>query len=352
MIRPGTGREQEAMSPASPSALALLPTGQTHCYATDGSPVPCPGSGQDAAFAGPQPWGGERFRLVAPGLAADAATGLYWPVDAGLAGLPCPWEEALARVAGFAGQGLLGRRDWRLPNRRELRSLISYAAARPALPPGHPFQNVFAGWYWSATSAAPAPAYAWYVHLEGGRMFYGKKDQDCLVWPVAGVSRLPATGQERCCDAGGQAIPCAGSGQDGELRSGTPWPVPRFAPGRDGVLDRLTGLVWADRADAAGGLVAWDEALGLCARHGDGGWRLPNINELESLVDAGQSRPALPVGHPFTAVGEAYWSSTSSAFENNWAHALYLHKGAVGVGVKSAREFLVWPVRGPRPPGF
>lgn len=84
----------------------------------------------------------------------------------------------------------------------------------------------------------------------------------------------------------------------------------------------------------------------MAAAYGDGSWRLPDINALESLVDASRHHPALPAGHPFLAVGEAYWSSTTSAFETNWAHALYLHKGAVGVGVKSAREFLVWPVSG------
>jgi hypothetical protein len=291
------------------------------------------------------PW--QRFIPAGDGLTADRATGLIWPVDAGLAGFPLPWGEALRLVAGFARDGLLGRRDWRLPNRRELRSLVSYGAARPSLPVGHPFQNVFLGWYWTSTTAAPAPGYAWYVHMEGGRMFYGKKDQDCLCWPVAGEFLLPRTGQERCFDVSGRDVDCAGSGQDGATASGTPWPMPRFAVATMGILDRLTGLVWAARADAADGPVSWEEALAVAAAYAGGGWRLPDINELESLVDAGRHHPALPAGHPFTAVGEAYWSATASAFERGWAHALYLHKGAVGVGVKKAREFLVWPVSGP-----
>jgi hypothetical protein len=61
-------------------------------------------------------------------------------------------------------------------------------------------------------------------------------------------------------------------------------------------------------------------------------WRLPNINELESLVDCGRHNPALPSGHPFTDVREGYWSSTTSRFEPDWAWALYLKKGAIGVG--------------------
>lgn len=74
------------------------------------------------------------------------------------------------------------------------------------------------------------------------------------------------------------------------------------------------------------------------------GWRLPNINELESLVDCARHSPALSLGHPFTNLSEAYWSSTTSMFEPDWAWALYLDKGAIGVGQKSGRHFRVWPV--------
>ena len=40
---------------------------------------------------------------------------------------------------------------------------------------------------------------------------------------------------------------------------------------------------------------------------------MPNVNELESLVDISQSNPALSSGNPFTNinVANAYWSSTS-----------------------------------------
>lgn len=331
-------------SPCSVSAVS--PTGQTRCYDAVGREIPCPDSGQDAAVA-KCPGAADRFISAGPGLVRDRATGLVWPVDAGIGGFPMPWQDALRLTARLAAEGHLGRADWRLPNRRELRSLVSYGAARPALPGGHPFQNVFSGWHWSATTAAPATAYAWYVHLEGGRMFYGKKDQDCLCWPVAGICLLPRTGQTRCFDAAGQPIVCPGTGQDGELRSGRPWPSPRFHQDATGVLDRLTGLRWAARADVGGGLVDWSEALAAARTFQSGGWRLPTINELETLVDADHAFPALPAGHPFTAVGEAYWSSTTSAFDPAWAHALYLHKGAVGVGIKTASEFLVWPVSGP-----
>jgi hypothetical protein len=71
---------------------------------------------------------------------------------------------------------------------------------------------------------------------------------------------------------------------------------------------------------------------------------MPSINELESLVDASTHTPALPLDQPFFDIAEAYWSSTTSVFETDWAYVLYLKKGAVGVGYKKNSDFALWPV--------
>ena len=73
-------------------------------------------------------------------------------------------------------------------------------------------------------------------------------------------------------------------------------------------------------------------------------WHLPSINALESLVDCSRHSPALPDKHPFIEVQEVYWSSTTSYFETDWAWALYLNKGATGVGFKREKGFHLWPV--------
>ncbi len=57
-----------------------------------------------------------------------------------------------------------------------------------------------------------------------------------------------------------------------------------------------------------------------------------------------QGDPALPDGHPFKNVRDVYWSSTTSFFEADWAWALYLNKGATGVGFKQEKGFHLWPV--------
>ncbi|OIO78698.1 MAG: hypothetical protein COS39_07590 [Hydrogenophilales bacterium CG03_land_8_20_14_0_80_62_28] len=326
-----------------------LQTGQISCHDTAGHIVPCTGSGQDGESRAGLPWPTPRFKTE-DGMVLDRLTGLVWTRDANLARYPLMWSEALDRVARFNAARLLGHDDWCLPNRRELRSLVSHQTRRPALPKPNPFINVFAGWYWSSTTAAISPAHAWYVDMDGGRMFYGGKDQSFMLWPVRGDSRvLAATGQTRCYNALGAVLPCTGSGQDGAVRSGRSWPRPRFNIDGETIVDTLTGLGWRRVAGITDGPVAWLEAIKAVrdlnatspsAFH----WRLPNINELESLVDCDAHGPALPVGHPFAGVSEAYWSSTTSLYEPDWAWALYLDKGAIGVGQKAGRHFSVWTV--------
>lgn len=328
----------------------LLRTGQFRCYGVDGREIQCAGSSQDAEHTNGRPWPEPRF-AVDGGVVTDRLTGLIWMIDANPMEFPIGWNEAFEAIAAMNSNSTFGHRDWRVPNRRELRSLLSHQEARPALPAGHPFRNLYQGWYWTSTSAAINPAFAWYVHLAGARMFYGEKQRFSLLWPVCGETEVCLrTGQQRCFDEAGAEVPCRGSGQDGEFRMGRPWPDSRFCPAEEGIVDRLTGLCWKSEADLCGAPVTWEEALEAVRtiNHTTGsreGWRLPNINELESLVDCDRHSPALPVPHPFRRVGEGYWSSTTSVFEPDWAWALYLAKGAIGVGQKRGRHFRVWPVR-------
>lgn len=317
-------------------------TGQETCHDGQGHEIACRGSGQDAEWRRGRAWPRPRF-VEQDDSVQDRLTGLVWARHASLAEFPLTWGEALEFVARLNRQKTFGFSDWRLPNRRELRSLISHQTRRPALPEGQPFQNVFAGWYWSSTTAAISPAHAWYVDMDGGRMFYGGKDQSYMVWPVRGRSTvLPVTGQSNCFDDRGDVMHCAGTGQDAEFSAGIAWPQPRFTPQVDSVHDNLTGLLW--RRDARlSEATTWQDALAGVARLGNG-WRLPNINELESLVDCTTYGPALPPGHPFRNVGDVCWSSTTSLYEPDWAWALYVEKGAVGVGMKQQARFHAWAV--------
>jgi hypothetical protein len=156
-----------------------------------------------------------------------------------------------------------------------------------------------------------------------GHLFLGKPAQ--LVPFCAPPSVLPDTGQSLCTDANGNAIDCASAtcgGQDGFYHTGCP-SKDRFTDnGDETVTDTCTGLIWQkDTADVNGDgqvpdngsdTLTWCNALAYCenlsfARHDD--WRLPNVRELQSIVDYGRVGPAIdPV---FGALSSGYWSSTS-----------------------------------------
>ena len=165
-----------------------------------------------------------------------------------------------------------------------------------------------------------------------------------VAWPAA--VQLPRTGQIFCYSATGAIISCAGTGQDGEDRTGVAWPAPRFTDNGDGtVIDHLTDLIWLRNA----GCIpegSWDAALqaanglhsgecGLADNSAPGDWRLPNVSELESLIDLGLNRPALAAGHPFLNLDPSvYWTSTTHAHYTANAWCVDLLDGTVIGDVK------------------
>jgi hypothetical protein len=111
------------------------------------------------------------------------------------------------------------------------------------------------------------------------------------------------------------------------------------------VLDRETGLVW-ERSPATG-TASFGIAAFRCTRATIGnrkGWRLPTIQELNSLMD-----PAvldLPIGHPFNMVPGQYWSSTdASSIIDGTAWAMLFGSDDSRVEPKASLK-LLWCVRG------
>ena len=283
----------------------VLKTDQTECYNTRGEVIPCLNTGQDGEVQAGIAWAEPRF-LPDKDTVVDNLTGLIWTRNANPSEFPLMWEEALAYVKQMNHEQKFEHADWRLPNRKELFSLVSHLQINPALPADHPFTNIFSGYYWTSTTCVRLPRQAWYVHLGGGRVFKGMKHGSYMVWPVRGgangLKAIPRSGQDTCYSGAGKVIPCLDSGQDGALQIGRRWPKPRFVEYQQTVLDKLTGFVWTKLADLAFKTVDWKLALDTIKRmnderaFGDSDWRLPNIRELESLINAGSHSPALRPG--------------------------------------------------------
>ena len=80
------------------------------------------------------------------------------------------------------------------------------------------------------------------------------------------------------------------------------------------VTDTVSHLQWQDDEDAKNITKTWQEAIDYCEGISPGGytdWRLPNINELKSIVDSSKTNPAVVTGFQNIYDIDNYWSSTT-----------------------------------------
>ena len=162
-------------------AIALPKTGQTTCFDASGVAIACAGTGQDGELqtgvAEPSP----RFVVDGTGnCATDNLTGLIWVRTP--SSTPDTWTNALASANGLTLCGFL---DWRLPNRKELRSLVNHNLANNADSLNTlGFSGVQADFYWSSSSDAGFASIAWRVRMSDGVVTPDDKSVSNYVWPV------------------------------------------------------------------------------------------------------------------------------------------------------------------------
>ncbi len=110
------------------------------------------------------------------------------------------------------------------------------------------------------------------------------------------------------------------------------------------VTDNSTALQWQD--DKVGDAMKWEEAISYCedlnlSSHED--WRLPNYNELNSIVDRTKSEPA--TDSIFKNINFSYyWSSTTVMYSDynynsfSWAFTIDFEGGYTGWGYRNDKN--------------
>ena len=152
-------------------------------------------------------WPNPRFTKNGDGTVTDNLTGLIWLENADCAAATMDWEAALVFAntlfdgSGTHNGGDCGLSDasgvgaWRLPNVRELHSLVHYGVSDPCIPntagtgqlvAGDPFSGVQQEYYWSSTTHSGGLSNAWGVLMGGGDVLDDGKTTLRRVWPVRG----------------------------------------------------------------------------------------------------------------------------------------------------------------------
>jgi formylglycine-generating enzyme required for sulfatase activity len=218
------------------------------------------------------------------GTVTDNVTGLMWQQDD--SGTTRDWSSAVTYCEILS---LGGHSDWYLPSRRELMGIVDYGNYDPAID-GAYFLNTNSLYYWSSTTTASSASGAWSVDFYGGGVYaYDKSYYSHYV---------------RCARGGQESI------------------ASNFTDNGDGtVTDNITTLMWQQ---GQSGKITWEASITYCetlSLSGCTDWRLPNIKELESIVDIESFSPAIDFTY-FPSTGpDSYWSSTSSFASNPTTYA-------------------------------
>ena len=123
----------------------------------------------------------------------DRETGLVWERSPSTAAYP--WSSGSTTLtAAYHCQLEVahgGRMGWRIPTVNELASLVDTTSSSPALPPGHPFQNVQFGpfgsvLYWTATTDVSTTIAARVLNFTTGQVGSSPKSVTWPVWCVRG----------------------------------------------------------------------------------------------------------------------------------------------------------------------
>jgi len=106
------------------------------------------------------------------GTVTDTSTGLMWQQSTSNTNL-LPWTAALSYCEDLT---LAGYTDWRLPNMKELRTIVDYKTYNPAIDTDY-FPDTMLSDYWSSTTREASPSSGWVIDFTYGQdSDYGKTE--------------------------------------------------------------------------------------------------------------------------------------------------------------------------------
>jgi arylsulfatase A-like enzyme len=336
--------------PVSEASYAVVDTNQKQCFDTSGN-IECPGSteafyGQDAQYAGHSP----DYTDNGDGTISDNITRLMWQQspDTNADGR----IDADDKLSFSAAQSycdildLAGYKDWRLPDIKQLYSLIDFSGTDPSGYEGNdtsglrPFidTNYFDFGYGDTSAGeriidaqyASRTPYVANTGNDGGQTLFGVNFADGRIKGYG----LTLFGQDKTF-----YVSCVRSNEDYGQND-------FFTNGDGTISDLATGLMWTESDSGAG--LGWGQALAWVAQQnaanylGYDDWRLPDAKELQSLVDYSRSPSTSdsaaidPLFDVTVIVNEAgnddypsYWTGTTHmTWTNNpGAYAVYIAFG-------------------------
>ena len=229
----------------------------------------------------------------------DNVTGLVWQRN--VASETLTWEQAQRYCACLSIDGLGG---WQLPSRIELASLVDWTAQSPSIDanafPATPDDN-----FWTASVVTTDPGLVYLVYFVNGHTTYATEDY---------------TYHARC------------------VRAPTPQAVAeRYSVESDSVYDTQTKLTWQQPIQSA--RYSWADAQSYCSALAlqGGGWRLPSINELQTLVDESTNPAIDAAAFPMTP-SEYFWASSAVIDDASRAWTAFFTNGSTYSFAKTAMK--------------
>ena len=241
---------------------------------------------------GPSEAAYDRFTDNGDGTVSDVATELVWQqIDSG-GGIP--WEAGCQLCETLE---LAGFDDWRMPRVDELRTLVDYQLVNPSASEmfqAHQFP------YWTDTGVFGDPFQAWVVSFFSGSITPRGTGESHYVRCVRGGPNWPDNLSERLVQESEEVVL--------DITTNLSWQGVDGGPGRD----------W-------GTAVEYCEALDL---DGYDDWRLPKIEELQTIIDYTGEDPSAGLEYFVSATGD-YWSHTLMVDDESTAWSASFRHGFV-----------------------